>query len=400
MRFFCVKLLIVLISSSAWSQEHSVDKIEEAQGLSDELSLPAKAWTAANEKLRLRSYLLFTATDKPPSQYNLPKAEASLTSDYKTDSGMTFFIDGIVDYYDLNHRTQTYLNQLGLRYQFHSQLAAAIGKERNRRSPGIVISPSDLLFAQAQLPGQLEDRRGIWLGRLSYQLPKSSYDLFLLPLDSMSEFGWPTSDSKYQGTLARTLQQLENLDVSFSIGEIDHIHKAGIAGQGVWSKVYKLYYEGGYSEKYTSVLGTESQGATQHLAGLSYEGDGDWSIKAEYFFNGQGLEPNEFERYRSLILLAPSNAVRAGDTAFSFLRKQYAILSVSGMDLANRYNLFLSVIKSLEDASNLELLRAEWLINDQLVTGITGIFLNGGTETQYFLKSFSQLYQIDLKYSF
>lgn len=351
-------LLFLLLPFSAWAQD-----LEEATGLADEPEESARPAPSGIENLRYRSYILVEGVKERTdsvSESDFPNIEASLSMDYKKD-GFTYFLDGLVNYTDDDKKTQSFLNQLGVRYQATEQVVLAIGKERNRRSPGIVVSPSDLLFTQAQLPGLREDRQGLWLGRASYQRPQSSYDLFLLPVNATDEYGWPEKKTEYYGTVVRTLQQFENLDLSVSLGELGNVNRAGLAAQFIFAKVWKTYYEFGYQEDFDP----------QNLVGISYEGSDDYGFKLEYFHNGPG----------------------AAAGLFPFVDQNYGIVTVSAIEWKNHWNFFLSYIQNLEDKSNLALGRAEYLVSDHLVGGLTALVFNGNP----FL---DERYALDLKYTF
>jgi hypothetical protein len=385
-------LLLFLIAATA----RAAEDIEEAQGLEDEPA--AVASQVRDENFRHRSYLLGEGLSQKRGSQGIndyAQFEASLGLNYDAGS-LKFFFDGVADHQTPNQNT-AFLNQIGLRYQPSDAFSFAVGKERNRRSPGIIVSPSDFIFSQNSLPGQREDRRGVWLGRASYQVAKTSYDLFLLPVASLDTGGWPTRQSQYSGTAVRAFQQYDNLDVSVMAGNIDSVFKAGVALQGFVSKVWKTYYEIGYAAKYLSALGQESQQVTQHLVGLSYEGSEDYSVKGELYFNGQGFNAAEFESFK---VIAAGSAPTSLSVSSLFIRKQYGLVTFSALEIKNHYNFFISLIKSFDDQGFVSLLRAERLMSDHLVIGAGGLFINGGQNSQYFLATFDQQYSVDVKYTF
>lgn len=402
---------LIFVCLFLFSLTVKAEDIEEAIGLKDspseisDLTKSKKSKPVSkleNEKWRSRSYLLLESVTQKTSdgdKSEFPNLEASLSLDYKKNPSMTFFIDVMGDYFKKTNESSAFTNQIGLRYTGVENMVFALGKERNRRSPGIIVSPSDPLFVFTNLPGQREDRRGVWLARASYQQSRSSYDLFLLPADQMDGGGWPMSQSKYQGTLGRMFQQFENWDLSLSAGEMDKTSKAGLALQSIFADVWKGYYELGYIGKYSSAMQAERKDVTQHLLGISYEGSEDYTFKAEYFFNGQGMDNTEFQTFRRTLLLSPTIASASSDFS-PFLRKQYMIFSAAAIEVKNYFNFILSGIKSIEDTASLYLLRAEFLATNQLVIGGSALYLDGDNGTQYFLRSFDRQYSLDLKYSF
>ncbi len=331
--------------------------IEDAQGLPDEE--PTIELSSDFSNIRHRSYILIESVQRKrerTKQHEFPNAEASTSVDYHLAQRTDFFVDGLVTFHDSNDETRLFINQAGLRQRWADNYSIAFGKERSRRSPGIFISPSDLIFTQSQLPGQREDRRGVWSLRASFQKMKSSYDLFLLPVDKMNPQGFPDKKAKYAGTVLRTFHQFEELDMSASFGEFNGILRAGLSAQTIFRNTWKHYYEFGYSHKQNRIDGSEKKNLSQQLLGTSYEGSNDYSVKLEYFYNGFGLNPAEFDTLKQKILALPvlSNVELLSTP---FIRQHFTILTASAPDIFDRYNLITAVIKSLAWASLMRSLR-------------------------------------------
>lgn len=387
-RFF---ILFILMAFHAFAED-----IEEAKGLPEES--PAKTSRSLQDKWRHRIYLLGEGISQKSDSRSVTdygNFEASASVDYGDDK-LKYFIDGIADIRSSGTKVSL-LNQIGVRYLTEENVNLSIGKERNKRSPGIITSPSDFVFGLNAVPGLREDREGVWLARASKQIEKVSYDVMFLLASSQDAGGWPQHDNRYKGTVVRSLQQYENLDVSVAAGTIDSVMRAGIALQGFLQKIWKTYYEVGYKAEHQTVTGSQLKQVTQHLLGLGYEGSEDYSVRVEYYYNGQGLDADQFETFKTLAGFTSPSQI---STDFLFLRKQYGIFNFSALEIKDRLNFIVSIIKSLEDTGSSSVLRAEWLINDHLVTGVTGIFINGDSGSQYFLAPFNQQYSLDLKYTF
>lgn len=367
----------VLIARVGYAQD-----LDEAKGLGDEpKATPAKI-TEVDDSFHHRSYLLFGAVWNRGrfAVDEFPNAEASLSADYKIKR-TTGFVDGIYDYTRDSDHSRLFLNQIGLRQNLNQHLMVAVGKERNRRSPGIVISPSDLLFSMTNLPGLREDRVGVWLARASYQETHSSYDLYLLPVDQETSGGWPEGNSKYRGSLVRTFQQFDNWDFSLSAGRLQNVNRVGFSTEAIFSNLVKAYAEYGYYSQYTSALKTRSD-LSQFLVGLGYEGSTTYGLKAEYFYNGVGYSGAEYE----LLMRSPRFVSVAPNF---FQRKNYAILSASAIEIRDKYNFYLSQISSLDDGASTTLLRTEYLATGRLVLG--GMAL---------LNARFDVYDVDAKFTF
>lgn len=400
MKIFLIStLLFAFIAVPAFSQD-----LDEAEGLEDKPAKiqPDRFETIVDYQWKSRSYVLIETTrvnTDDESKGYFPNLQWSLTSDFKRSNRTSFFLDGVVNYYDSEKEAQGVLNQAGFRLNVDENWQVAMGRERNRRSPGIIVSPSDIIYTQSNLPGQREDRRGAWLGRASYQDERSSYDLIAMPAPFEREDGFPDSPQDHWDSAFRTLQQFDNVDVSFSFGNIDEKQKAGLAVQGIFFKSYKFYYEIGFQDRVEILVDDEEkENATQQLLGMSFEGSNDYSYKVEYYRNEQGYSEDEFKKLQSLLSLAPTT--ERPTVLNPFLRQQYLILTAAINEIKNEYNLVGSVIKSLDDDASVFFLRGEWLINDKMVAGVTALTVGGNDDSQYALRPLNQQYTADLKYTF
>jgi hypothetical protein len=336
---------------------------------------------------RTRAYLLIEVNQKKSEQKTairedtriyFPNAEASITTEVKATEKLSVFADGIGNYSDENKNSSEFINQLGVRGPVDSNWQWAIGKERNRRSPGMLITPSDIIYSQSNLPGQREDRRGVWLSRLSYQDTVRSFDIYLMPVDNEWGNGMPRPEQGRVGLAFRIFQQLENLDLSLSIGKVHNLSKVGLSFQGLIDNVYRLYSEFGYQESSKLPNNAEKSKPHQNLFGVSYEGSNDFRVKVEYLLNGQGLNP----------------------MMSSFLRQKNLLLNVVFPEIKKRYNIISTAITSLEDSSSLQLLRGEYITNDHLLAGFSVLEISGKSGSQYYYRNFNRELTFDFKFTF
>ena len=114
--------------------------------------------------------------------------------------------------------------------------------------------------------------------------------------------------------------------------------------QTVAWQVWKIYAEGGQDERSKS---------RSRLLGLSYEGSSTYTLHAEWYGRDKTWAP-------------PSPL---------FADQSYAIISAGAVELADRFNLTETVVKSLEHRSYFSLARCEWLASDHQVVGLTMIDL-------------------------
>lgn len=312
------------------------------------------------------------------------------------------FFDGILSYSDADGEGRPFLNQTEFRHHWADHYQLSIGKERSRRSPGMVISPSDLLFSKNPLPGQREDRNGVWMTRFSYQNVQNSYDLIFLPVDAVEEHGLPDKDAKPLGVVLRLFQQWGPVSASFSLGSLQNHWKGGSSVEGFLATVWKFYYEVGYQEKSKDLPFIEKQKVSQHLLGMSYEGSNDASFKLEFLQNGYGLESAEFEQWNQTtgVLLRNTTATSGRTEAIPFLRQQYLMATGSLFEVFDAYNGLFSWIQSLEDDASSQIIRIENLANDHLLIGLSILEIEGNSKSQYAYRIFDNQTRLDLKYIF
>jgi hypothetical protein len=220
------------------------------------------------------------------------------------------------------------------------QLIFVFGKERNRRSPGLILSPSDFLHTSQNLPGTREEREGVWQMRAGVQVDQFSLDLVHLPVKEVSASGMPKDGaSQARGSLLRFFGRLPGgVDLGVDVGRDNGSLKKGAFVQTIVLDVLKPYVEWGYD------------GATRSdssLVGVSYEGLPDAAIRGEIYQQSalwQNISP-------------------------LFKDQSYGILSVSVAEWLNRFNLTESLIRSLQTNSYANILRAEWLLSSRNVVG-------------------------------
>jgi hypothetical protein len=381
---------LLLTSRLAAAQD---DDLEEAQGLPDEKPVAEK-----QDGLRLpegwseRSYLWVEALSRKAARGEWdavkgPNAEASLTLNYKNGSGFQGFLDGRALHNADPKDDLGVVEQVGLRYQTTEKVLVTLGKERSRKAPGLIVAPSDFLYAQENLPGQREQRSGIWQGKIAWQETGRSLEVLALPWDRVNENGLPDDAAKWKGWAARGFYQFTNFDIQFSLGHLEDGWHEGLSTQGIVG-AWKLYAEGGWSENQRS-----------QLAGVEYQGLDKWSFRAEYYHQDPLLSREELQKlWRLSQLLDVSVPVNSGNFR-PFLRENYAIASVSGLGLDDRWNLFATFLRGVDDRGYLGLVRGEWLVDDHQVLGLSLLAFSEGDQQQYALRPFDRQASLDWKFT-
>lgn len=411
---FFLSGLIFLGGLTALGADDSDVGLEEAAGLADETQM-SKATSASAETTtshpqsswfnsgRTRTYLLIDGTQTSwgtNDQNYFPNGQLNFFGDFKILNESFLIVDAVGNYDDKNKKSILFLNQVGFRSRLSESVQYFIGKERNRRSPGLMVSPSDFIYSNTNLPGQREDRKGVWLGRVSYQKINGSVDFLILPVQNETPEGMPDSKQDNNGGALRGLYQFWGLDVSFMAGRYLGTNRAGASVQTLLLNKYKMYVEVGTQDESTRYNNTKKNYPVQSLVGLGYEGSEDFSVRLEYFENGQGLNSDEFNQMMRLRSLFPSQFTGNTNLQSPFIRQKYLITSVTFPEIKKKYNFTISGIKSLEDDSLLSITRLEYIATDRLLVGLSFTKIQGEIGSQYQYRNFDTQTTADLKYSF
>lgn len=381
---------LLLVSGLAHAQD---DDLEEAQGLPDEKPTvePEKSFRLP-EGLSERSYLWLEAFSRKAARGDWdavkgPNAEASLTLNYKNNSGFQAFLDGRALHNADPKDDLGILEQGGLRYQATEKILLTVGKERSRKAPGLIVAPSDFLYAQENLPGQREQRAGIWQGKIAWQESGRSFEVLALPFDRLNEKGLPDDGAEWMGWAARGFYQFVNFDVQLSVGRLDDVWHEGLSTQGIIG-AWKLYAEGGWREEQRS-----------QLAGVEYQGLDKWSFRAEYYHQDPLVSREELQKLWQVSRLLNVTVPVSAGTFRPFLRENYAIASVSGLGLDDRWNVFATFLRGVDDRGYLGNLRGEWLVDDHQVLGLSFLAFSEGDSQQYALRPFDRQASLDWKFT-
>lgn len=352
MRWIQIILIGAIVSSGAAAE----DDLGEAVGLDSSTpatDLNAQAAGESSSDLHWRAYGLIDWRAKRIEQrdnyvMNGPNIESGASIDFKPSTSLTLFTEARGFYSDEEKRYAGVLDQAGMRLYPSVDSVLALGKERNRRTPGLIVSPGDFIHANQSVPGMRPESGGVWLGRLAWQTETQSADLIALPVSRQSATGMPADDSQYAGTVARYFRRLPSgFDVGVDVGEVEENIKAGAFVQTIAAQIWKFYAESGYDDLSASA---------SHLVGIGFEGSTTYSVRAEW--------------YGRAAVWAPPSPM--------FTDLSYTIVSVGAVELLNRLNITDTLVRSLDTSHYFNLARAEWLVSDLHVVGITMTHLESG----------------------
>ncbi|MBI4405714.1 MAG: hypothetical protein HY537_16270 [Deltaproteobacteria bacterium] len=382
-------LFIIVFCKILFASE--IDSLEEAKGL-ESMSEPPKASQGA-ERFRYRSYLLLELPARKvratqTSELNFPYAEASFSGTYEFGSRTQAFADFIGNYTQSLREFGFLLNQVGTRYQAADSWSFVLGKERNRRSPGLIISPSDFIHSTQNLPGFREDRLGVWLARISHQTAKDAIELLYLPFPQNDSYGFPTGRAISYNFVGRYFRQLGLLDIAANVGYFNS-WKAGASIQALIRNRWKFYFDFGFEEQRAGIVNKNSVWSV--LTGAGYEGSDKIIPRLEFYRNGGALGLTD------IALLTPAAFT---STVQPFVRELYVIASVSLVDVLRDFNFTPTIIKSLDDNALALVLRAERYLGSNHTLGTSAIYLNAHDTNQYRFAALDWQVTVDWKWSF
>ncbi len=337
-------IVVAWLSAPLFAQSAEDENLGEAQGLKEVGVSTMKKSVEADH--RWRGYVILDERafkfDPGDARKFGPYAEAGLKIEKKLTDRASVFSEGRLLYDAESHELLGKFDQGGARFRPSPSVSVAVGKERNRRSPGMIVSPSDFIHTNQSLPGARPERSGVWLGRASWQTEEATSDLILLPAESVNDNGMPASHNSYRGTVLRNFRRAPGgLDVSFDIGLFSDHFKLGCFAESIVAYDWKVYGEGGYDQ--------DSESAAV-LAGVGYEGSSTYGLKIEYYRRGKAFLP----------------------PLPGLLDERYVLASASALEVIDhRFNLTNTLIYSLDHPVYLNVSRAEWLVHDNWVAGAT-----------------------------
>lgn len=383
------------------------DEFGEAAGLPDRAAETTAKDHVSSQGPRLRGYLKarYDLLDLDDTRHENGAGELAWETKVPVFAAGEVFGDFRATYTQSSRHGLLSVNQLGVRSRFGDDWILALGKERNRRSPGLMVSPSDVIHGRQPLPGMEEDRSGVWLVRASWLKQSRSVDFILLPVESLNEQGMPDDVSAKPGVVVRSFQQLENLDVQVNVGTLNDSLIFGASTQGFIENVWKVYGEAGYREEDTKLVFSRDH-VWSYLAGAGYEGSDAWTARVEYYHDDAGLSDREARGVGRILANAGPSLVQKTSAGFTdsvlnpFVRQNYAVTSLSFMEIADRWNVLQSLIYDLDGFDTLSFSRLVYLVNDRNEIGFSVLNVRKESELAPAIYPFNWVASLDWKWSF
>lgn len=375
------------------------DDIEEAQPLED-ITIKTSS-SAAPSKFTYRGYFEIEYArywNESRDDEAFPNIELSASAQWKPNTSINVFADYMYDYERLTEESTVKVNQIGIRTQLSSDWQIALGKERARKSPGLIISPSDFIFIDESLPGMREQREGMWLGRLSWQTPQQSADVIIIPYFNKDRWGWPDHQNLQDAAALRYFYQTNNFDVGFQGGHISNNLRLGAFAQYFITKVTKIYFDVGYTDK-KEVLFFERQHAFDEIFGVTYDGISDVSLRAEIYHNQAGLNQKELDMVLPFLLMQSEEYETSSISNF-LLRQWYLIMSLNILNMWHESDFTFSTVNGLDERSHLVLARYKIPLSQAQELGLSVFSLSGSENSSFELRPFDWSLLADWQYSF
>lgn len=384
---FAIVLLWNLPPSALGQQNHlpTGDELGEATGLAP--SLNVEPLDANPTRHKFRGYLRLQGTRTQTRQATIDSgADTEIVVSYLEKSNPSPFLDGRVSIESRARTTGGKLDQAGLRTQLTESWSLAIGKERNRRSPGLIISPSDFIHSRQNLPGTPEERAGVWLARISHMVANRGIEFVALPFRYEKDNGIPDVErssvhldaERPAGFVVRSFARTAGFDFAIDAATLLDHFVAGANIQRVSSGGWKSYVEAGWKSDTRT---------PDFLAGAGYEASSDWTGRVEFYHHGSGLDRDGIRHMTS-----PPTSI--------FPRRDYVIANITFPDLYDRFNLIETWIRGIEDRGWINLTRAEWIAGGAHVAGFTLMHISRNPHTQFERRPFDWQAEADWKISF
>lgn len=344
-------LAIAAFASFAVHARAQDDGLNEATGLAPE-NIPETAHTApSSSPWRFRPYILIESryrrrADPNTGKWFGPNLEAGTSLDYAPNSSFTLFIEGraALEENEVEHKGQLAFDQGGLRWRPTDPLLFVVGKERNRRSPGLIFSPSDFIHTDSNIPGLREERGGTWLARAAWQLSDHSFDVVALPFECIETTGLPCEKNNYRGSVLRYFGHLPaGIDLGLDVGHMEGVTKYGLFAQSFVLSVWKIYGEASYES---------AEKSQTFLIGTGFDGFTNAALRAEWY----------------------KKDLRTPHLLPLFREDSIFILSASLMEMLDQFNATWSFLRSTETLTYGNVFRFEWLASNVNVWGLS--FLN------------------------
>jgi hypothetical protein len=372
---FTAAALATALCTTALAQSAGDEALGEATGLEPKAADPAPSSSkvapasAAGVDAKWRAYgLVDWRISKEARRDGYvtsgPNLEAGAAASADPHPALGLFLEGRALYDEASEHGLAHVDQAGVRLRPMEHTLLVLGKERSRRAPGLIVSPSDFVHTSQSIPGLREERSGTWVARASWQTESVSFDVIALPVSLERETGLPDEDSEYHGTAARLFLRLPGgVDVELDHGRLDDVDRWGAFAQTIVRDIWKLYAESGYASGHAEVgpKPADDSPSKSSLVGLGYEGSSVFALRAEYY-----------ERDENWIPASPL-----------LVDEKYAITSLTLLEIRDRFNLTKSYVRSLSTERFVDLTRLDWLASDRQTVGATFAYLEPEQPTRW-----------------
>ena len=354
---FCIVL-------AATATAHAQEAIEEAVPL-DEFQIsdaPMPAATTVPGKYAAYVLLEHRQTILDTDPWNSDKRnglEGNVSGNVTVHGGFNLYGD-VTSAYVWDEGNRWTLNQIGLHY-FGDHWQGSLGRELSRKSPGLIVSPSDFIYTARSLPGARDQRQGVWQARAAYLDAGLSLEALYLPDLVLEEHGLPDARRSPSARAVRYFQQLPAFDLAVNYLQQDDRRSVGGFVQGYAGKSLKLYLD-------TASRQEAAADRVSTLWGASYEALRDFTARGELFYQNR-------DRIEPVATPWPASATALAAGGDFFIHHAYLIASLAWIDLWRQGSVICNYIGAMDYDQSLYMLRAELPLSSHQVMGLTTLYL-------------------------
>jgi hypothetical protein len=308
-----------------------------------------------------------------------------------------------------NYRPTFVASELYADLPLQENFRLLIGKKRIVWGPGMSFNPTDVLNPAKDPTDPTSQRAGAWLAEAEWGFEKAALSLVGAAKVTQSYSGLPTALIKdpTDGTLhyafaARLYLLLADIDINL-IYAFTNLYNDSFEHKSKWGGTLSRVLFGGLEMHgevlfYTgssrvivnescitqievcAILGTPiitrpDLGSNFvnafALGGFRYQFENNAILSAEYYFNGEGQDPQGFKNLARMVVRYPTQAQAAltGSVdpgspqkfALSAIRRHYLVLQASVPQIADDWTLSGTVIAGLEDLSMQLVPQVQWM---------------------------------------
>lgn len=301
--------------------------------------------------------------------------------------------------------TTIYFSELYANYQF-GNFSVDLGEEIVSWGTAYAWNPTNVLVAQRNFQNWTGERIGLQLARVQY-----------FPLQNLAFTGVTVLDNKNKINAIKTYILTDDTDLNFSLsGGNDHKAKPGFSFARVFGEDLEIHGEIAFqkgSDRYFPKLLIPTQEIyalekTKYddnviyswlVMGGQYTTSRNTNIIFEYYYNGDGMNANEYELFKEAVQACNSNKRYAHPISpnpwlgflldyasnyfFANLRQNYLFMRITQTDMFNKIDTSLMSFYNVDDRSMLVMPEITNKLNNHINIYSNSSFFVGENDTEF-----------------